>query len=495
MSNFLTLLNGIDGNIYSHSFVLDSINNLYTVGYTNAKVIQLGNKKYSRNSTKDVGYIVKVDKKGEVEWFHWIDGTDVLACYSIGVDSLNNIILTGYSSSETVIINNTSYSKSNNTGKDGFVIKISQNGNVIWFKWIEGTRTDIGYKLSVDKNDDIVIVGLSNSEKINNITRPIMYSPKPTAAGFVLKMNGQGDIVWFNWINGAKYDDAFAVILDSDNNIYVTGVSNSTTLVIDKKSYNKINKNQSIYIAKFMPDGHVDWCIWIAGDGIDTVSNIKCDKYNYIYVAGISNSKNITFNQILHERLNDDELFTPFVVKFNSKNMETSWFKWFESDKDTHIYALATDDINNVYIGGTSGANTIYVNDLEFVNANKNTNAFLFKLDSNGEVVWNTWVYDYKNKNNKTTFITNLLVDNNYNIYINGYSDAKDLYFHNTYLYTNNHSFDNAFVIKYNLNDITLENTEISIIIEDNYYKHLFFLIVFILYIYGIWTLYKRGII
>ena len=168
MSNFLTLLDGLDHNVYCHSFALDSINNLYTTGYTKAKKIEIGNKTYARNSTNEAGYIAKIDKNGEIEWFHWIDGTDVLASYSVAIDSFNNVVLTGYAKSKTVLINNISYSKLNDT-KDGFVIKFKPNGTVDWFNWIEGAKSDIGYKISIDKENNIIVVGLSNSDKINNI--------------------------------------------------------------------------------------------------------------------------------------------------------------------------------------------------------------------------------------------------------------------------------------------------------------------------------------
>ncbi len=533
MSNFITLLDGQDNNVYCHSFVIDSIDNVYTTGYTAAKIIKIGNKKYSRNSKNEAGYVLKVNKYGEVEWFHWMDGTDILASYSIAVDSLNNVILTGYSKSQ-IIINDISYSKLDNTNNtyEGFVIKIEPNGNVRWVKWIEGARSDIGYKLSIDKSDNIIVVGASNSPSLNNITRPTYpqtttaqtttaqtttsqttSSKKPfnlqlnndlpnifgiNTAGFVIKMNSDGAVLWFKWIDGSKYDQANAVILDSYDNIYVTGTAISSLLIIDNKSYTKLNNNESIYIAKFNPDGSSVWCIWIAGEGVDTVSNIKCDSYNYLYVAGVSTSKNITFNETLHERLNDDQIYTPFVVKFNSDDLhQTSWFKWFENDKDAHIYGLATDKINNVYIGGAAGAPYIYVNDEEFANEEGNTNGFLFKLDSNGEVVWNTWINNYR-PDNKTTFIYNLYVDRNYNIYINGCSDGNELYFNNEYLYSSDDTFDNSFVIKYNLNDITRERNNRTVIIDmsgSSIYRHLFFLILFILYIYGIWVLYKRGLI
>ncbi len=531
MANFLTLLDGQDNDVYCHSFVIDSINNVYSTGYSSAQVIKIAGKKYSRNSKNEAGYIVKVDQYGEVEWFHWIDGTDVLACYSVGVDSLNNVVLTGFSNSKTVVINNISYSKTTDTN-DGFVIKFNQNGNVMWFKWIEGAKSDIGYKLSVDKNDNIIVVGMSDSKLINNIPRPTYEPPKQTttsnktnssnlvagkttnsfkihlnndipdiltknSAGFVIKMNSNGDILWFKWIDGARDDQSVAVILDSFNNIYVTGSSISKALIINDKIFQKLNNNESIYVAKFNPDGNILWCTWIAGEGVDIVSNIKCDSYNFLYVAGISSSKNITFNEVLYERLNGDDIYTPFVVKFNSNDTyDTVWFKWFENDKDAHIYGLATDSINNVYVGGTSGSPYMYINDMEYSNEEGNTNSFIFKLDSDGEVVWNTWITN-NTPDNKTTFIYNLFVDKNFNIYINGHSNGNELYFNKEYLYTSDNTLDNAFVIKYNLNDITLDKSQPTIIITSgsDIYKHLFFFVLFILYIYGIWVLYKRGLI
>jgi hypothetical protein len=95
-------------------------------------------------------------------------------------------------------------------------------------------------------------------------------------------------------------------------------------------------------------------------------------------------------------------------------------------------------------------------------------------------------------------YIANILIDKNYNIYINGYTNAKQLYLNNDIIVSKNNENEHAFIIKYDLNEIAkLENIKIYLLITNNNYAYKFFfnmlvrIILFIILIYIIWLIYK----
>ena len=492
-----TFLDG-NNNTYSYSCVKDTLDNVYAVGYSDSNIIKIGEKYYSKNSESSAGYIVKLDNLGNALWFYWIDGDTLQSVYSIAIDKNNNVYLTGYSNSDKIILKEVSYSKSNNT-LAGFVVKFNQLGDVLWFNWIDGAKSDTGYSIAVDSNNNIYITGVSNSNSLNNIIKISNDN-----AGFLIKMNDLGSIIWFKWIEGPNDDDSYSLVIDSLNNIYVSGNSNSNNIKINNNTYFRNNNNQSIYLAKFTPEGIDVWCFWISGDNIDTVSSIICDTYNYIYLCGISNSTTITINNKAYNRTYKDNLNSSFVIKINSNNTHNiDWFKWIEGDSDGFSYTIATDNSNNLYLTGTTKSEYIMIDKIQYDNSSFNENAYLLKLNNQGDLDWIKWLFNYeKFEENKEyrpkAYIANIFIDQNYNIYINGYTNAKQLCLNNDIIVSKNNENDNTFIIKYDLNEIAkLENIKIYLLIPNNYFAYNYFsymlvrIIIFMMFIYIIWIIYE----
>jgi hypothetical protein len=490
----------LDGNnnTYSYSCVKDNINNVYAVGYSDSNIITIGEKSYSRNSENSAGYIVKLDNLGNVLWFYWIDGDTLQSVYSIAIDKNNNVYLTGYSNSDKIILKEVSYSKSNTTSA-GFVIKFNQTGDLLWFNWIDGALSDTGYSIAVDSNNYIYITGVSNSNSLNDVIKISNDN-----AGFLIKMNELGEVIWFKWIEGPNNDDSYSLVIDSLDNIYVSGNSESNNIKINNNTYFRNNNNQSIYLAKFTPEGVDAWCFWISGDNIDTVSSIICDTFNYIYLCGISNSTSITINDKAYSKINKDNINSSFVLKINSNiTHNVEWFKWIEGDNEGFSYTIATDNSNNLYLTGTTNSDYIMIDEIQYENSSLNENAYLLKLNNNGNLDWIKWLFNYdKFEENKDytpkAYIANILIDKNYYIYINGYTNAKQLYLNNDIIVSKNNENENTFIIKYDLNEIAkLENIKIYLLITNNNfaYKYFFYMLVriilFIMLIYIIWLIYK----
>jgi hypothetical protein len=491
---WITFLSG-NNDTYCYSFVKDNLNNIYAVGSSESKIITIREKSYSRNSENSAGYIVKLDNLGNALWFYWIDGDTLESVYSIAIDKNNNVYLTGYSNSNNIIIKSVSYSKLSMTTA-GFVIKLNQIGDVLWFNWIDGAKSEIGYSIKVDSNNNIYITGISNSNLLNNVLKETN-----DYAGFLIKMNELGNIIWFKWIDGPNYDDSYSLVIDSLGNIYISGNSESNEIKINNNTYFRNNNNQSIYLAKFTPEGVDLWCFWISGDNVDIITSIICDTYNYIYLCGISNSTTITINDIAYSRINKNNINYSFVLKINSNEKHNvDWFKWIESDNEGVSYTIATDNSNNLYLTGTTTSEYIMIDNIKYENLFVNKNTYLLKLDSKGNLDWIKWLFDYNKciENDPKTYIENIFIDEDYNIYINGYTNAKQLYFNNDIIVSKNNENENAFIIKFDLNQIVkLEDIKLYLLITNDNLDYNFFnnmllrIILYTMFIYTIWLIYK----
>jgi hypothetical protein len=503
MSNYpwYTLFNSNDNNIYSYASVKDTLNNIYVVGNSDSKLINIDDKQYSRNSDGIAAYIVKLDDDGAPVWFHWIDGSNMEGAHSIVVDTNNNVYVVGYSRSESVIINGIANSKNNNT-LAGYIIKFDQNGNILKFNWLDGAISEIGYALTIDKLNNIYITGVSNSNSIIQTT-PTRSNVNSNKAGFLIKMSSDLMLIWIKWIDGVGNDDLYSIVLDSNSNIYIAGNSTSNILKINDNNSDTIerqNNINSVYLIKLNNEGNYIWGIWINGDDTTNINDLTCDNNDFIYLIGNSISKIITINNNGYNRTNDTDIFTSYVFKMNIDDEHAvEWFKWIQGDHQVDMYSLKTDNSNNVYITGSTNSAYLTIDDQVYENMSSNNNGFLIKINPFGDIDWSRWLFSYDANNySPNIYISDILIDKKYNLYMTGYTNATDIEFNNEIILSKSGTSYNTFVFKYNLNNITLEEGLKSCIILSNekyiIYKSLFYFLLFVIYIYIIWLLYKNNV-
>ncbi len=496
MSNYswYTLLNSDKNDIYSYESARDNLNNLYLVGYSNSNLINIGDKKFSRDSNDNCAYMVKLDDNGSAVWFHWIDGSNQESAHSIVIDSNYNVYLTGYSTSKNILIKGVSYSRTDES-YSGFVIKFNQKGDVLWFNWLNGANSDIGYSMAIDSLNNIYISGVSNSPSI--LGGPVNTSN--STAGFLIKMNSNGFLIWQKWIDGINFDNSFSITVDSLNNIYVGGNSTSKSIKVNTTEYSRNNETLSVYLIKLDTNGNDLWGTWITGEDKIYIKNIICDIYNYLYIIGTSSSTVITIDGTAYNRTNKADVSTSYLFKMNTDNMHNvEWFKWVKGDKDVSMFALTTDNANNLYITGSTNSAYLTIDDQVYENMSSNLNGFLIKLNTFGEIDWSRWLFTNDNSdNNPTVYISDIIIDKNYNLYITGYTNATDVEFNDDTIVSKSGTNNSTYVFKYNLNNITLSEGLKSIKYVSNkkyiIYKALFYSLLFIVYIYAIWLIYKHN--
>ncbi len=500
-----TLFEG-NKDIISFSFVKDNKNNIYVSGTTDTDIIKINEIEYKKTANTTGGFITKLNNYGKIEWFKFIDGVKQQSIYSVSIDSNNNSYITGIASAD-IIIDSNQYNKPDTT-ISGFLIKFKENGNVDWVKWINGPSIDYGYSTAIDSLNDIYVVGASISPSINNNipTRGLKSTTtsnttstsaisRVDCAGYIIKFNTNGDTIWFKWIDGLKYDAAYTIAIDSKNNLYIAGTSTSPSIKIDDKEYSRINNNESAYLAKITKNGDIIWLKWISGNNIDTVSKVIVDSNDYVYLNGYSYSDFLTIDTQNYPRTIKNT-YAAYIIRFNNDKVE--WFNWVEGFEDILSYSIATDRVSNLYLCGTTESEYIVINNRKHENKNKNNNSFMIKINQKGIVDWNTWIYNNVDKNITDVIISDLLIDNDFNMYFNVYTNAKSIIFNNEELIvSNNISVLNTLIFKYNIKDLNFNNNNLYIFIliyKEKIFKYVLNLFLIIMFVYAIWLLYTNTV-
>jgi hypothetical protein len=208
--------------------------------------------------------------------------------FDISVDNDNHIIISSSTDSFNFPVLNGQQAVYNTSNI--FVMKYDDIGNKIWSTIIGGSEYDFGHSISIDNDNHIVITGKTASDNYP-VTPSAFDTSRNAADGFVTKLDSSGDILWSTYFGGIRDDQVNAVEIDSQNNIILIGYTKSDDLIpINLSQDTSFNGIRDAFIAKFSPQGEVLWGNYIGGEDDDVGTEVVIDSYDNIIVTGITKS-------------------------------------------------------------------------------------------------------------------------------------------------------------------------------------------------------------
>jgi hypothetical protein len=175
---------------------------------------------------------------------------------------------------------------------DAFVARLSAEGNtLIYSTYLGGASIEVGQGIVLGSGDHAFITGSTASPDfpIVNGVQPVMSSPESEA--FIVELNSQGDsIIYSSYLGGSGFDLGDAITLDANENIYLTGRTNS----LDFPSVNALQPTMSLgegyvdaFAAKLTADGStLAYSTYLGGIIDDSGRGIAVDNESHAYITG-----------------------------------------------------------------------------------------------------------------------------------------------------------------------------------------------------------------
>lgn len=302
---------------------IDNAGDIVAAGYTQ----RIGQK-------RDILVCKIAAASGTVLWsytYNGIGNSDDEA-QSITIDAQNNIYLTGFVDDDL--------------GNDVFTAKISASGVEQWHKtynYIGGNQDDAGVSVVLDKADNVIVGGYSNSSSLDTTLNDYV----------LIKYNNTGTELWNKRYDGSANgsDKAVRVVTDASNNIFITGTSS--------------NGNDDDYATlKYDANGNVIWTQIIDRGKNDRAVDMVIDGSGNVYVTG--RSKALTYDY--------------YTIKYSNTGNIT-WNHAFNNANDDRPLAMVVDGSGNVFVTGQS------------IQGVQLYNYATIKIDANGITAWSNAIY------------------------------------------------------------------------------------------------------
>jgi len=287
---------------------------------------------------------------------------------------------------------------------DYWVLKLDSNGAIEWQNVFGGTGEDILTSLVETSTGDYIIGGNSNS--------PISGNKTENAVGlndyWIVKIDAFGNYVWDKTIGGLNTDLLFELVIDSENNILLSGSSESD--ISGNKTQNSFGYGD-YWIVKLDQAGSIIWDKTIGGSFDDFYCRIISLGTNY-YLAGDSNS------DISGLKSEDSFGSVDFWLVKLDKNGNLIWDKTIGGNNfDGLNYMILTNDFQLI----TTGESDSDISGFKSENSiGGSTDFWIASIDTNGNFIWDKTIGGMQLDIPHTIHEKS---DNNY--IITGYSDSN----------------------------------------------------------------------
>jgi uncharacterized protein (TIGR03437 family) len=183
---------------------------------------------------KTDAFALKLNANGSsLVWSTYLGGAGEESAAAIAVDTVGNAYLSGYTASSNFPVTAGAL-QSNLTGvNDAFIAKINAAGTALTFcTLLGGTRAEATAGIAVDATSNIYVAGTTSSTGF-----PMQAPFQGTFAGgsdaFVIELDPTGSkVLQSSYLGGSDVDEIYAMAMDANGNMYVTGDTVSTDLPV-----------------------------------------------------------------------------------------------------------------------------------------------------------------------------------------------------------------------------------------------------------------------
>ena len=315
-----------------------------------------------------------------------------------------------------------------------------------WVKSFGGTESDKGISIGTDSSGNVYISGYYNtSADFDQITLTNNNASGTNKENFVAKLDSNGNVLWAipggNQSSGCCDDRALGMHVTPGGDVFITGTFWSSYYLgvrgapgtIDVPGSQR-NAHDNSLLAKIDTDGNPQWvigfggdntsggCSWPIYDADDHSYDVKVDSDGFIYVTGFFSGYDADFDgfTITNPEWGNDCQPMGYIGKLDS-NGTWLWVDKFDGIKDqrgSRDNRLAIDQFSNIYVVGgfqDRGPNQVANFGSFSLNSNGEWDAFIFKMDKEGNWLWAEGI-----GSNKTDRANSIAIDICDDIYITG---------------------------------------------------------------------------
>lgn len=318
-------------------------------------------------------FLIKLNSQGVFQWEKHSNGD---ACgVSLSSDAQNNVYVTGSINSNSHAYFDTNY-LSIEDGIRTFIAKYSTDGVLLWIRGINPVGIP---KVKADTLGNAYVTGTFNftaqfGNSILTATDPQHYGAFDT---YIAKIDASGNWQWAIKAGGAADDQLADLYMDSQNNLYITGYTESPSANFGDITITNPAMGDNYFAAKYNSEGNALWAI-SGGNPTGFGWQICADKQGNAYLSHSSSylskydvSGNLLWSQTRPSATNldmvADDSGSVYITGYFSSSVSFDSYTFTAAQKQMYVAQLydplsITTAISSFIVSEASTLFTVYPN-------------------------------------------------------------------------------------------------------------------------------------
>jgi alkaline phosphatase len=374
--------------------------------------------------------------------------------YAMALDENHNIYIAGWTDSSDFPTTLGAYKTSKSTAtRDIFVTKFSADGSsLVYSTFVMGTEDGFSngglVQLALDSSNNAVI-GFSTSLDSFGTTPGALNSTINGDRDVILaKISADGsNLVYGTYLGGSGGDSISGLIIDSEDNIYFTGQTDSSDFPTTSNAYQRDhNGGLDVYITKLSANGStLEFSTLYGGSGHDNFPLLARDSNQNLWISSSTTSSNlpVTPDAIRSSLIGGNgwsfggylSAVDLYLAKFSADGSQLLYSSYLGGSKSEYVGGIVLDSYDNLIISGSTGSNDFPITSDAFDDSYNGGNLdpdfagdiFVTKITSDGsEILYSTFFggSDYYE------FIRDMTIDSQDRIYLTGWTGSADFPLH-----------------------------------------------------------------
>ncbi len=284
---------GGDRSDVSMEVVVDPTGLIYVAGATSSRDFPCENAYCDTLSGNDDVWIGKFSKSAGVAYATYLGGSQIDRGNDLDVDDLGCAYVSGYTLSDDYPTENAYQMDPDGAGGyNAFVTKLAATGDALVFStYLGGEGNDYGWTVDVQDDGTVYVAGHTGSADF-----PLVNALYNTHGGssdvFVSRLTSDGsDLLFSSFFGGDQDDWAYALTMDPDGNVLVSGRTYSGDFPTKHALDSVLDGASDMFLFKAAPEfDSVIYSTFLGGAGQEETYAIVTDGDGDVYMAGNTTS-------------------------------------------------------------------------------------------------------------------------------------------------------------------------------------------------------------
>lgn len=360
---------------------LDPSGNLYVAGFTNSLNFPVAGAHQSLKAGSEDAFLLKFNSSGTRLWATYYGGIGRDQGRVCTTDALGNVYFSGFTASSDFPVQGAVQSF-NNGQFDSFLVKFNGNGNLLWSTYFGGAQDDVSWSCATDGLNNVYLTGTTSSANFPMTPGAFQTILAGNRDAYLAKFAANGSLIWSTYYGGTGIDDAISCTIDPMGNVYMAGPTGSVDFPVSnafQASY--AGGSADAFLVKFSGTGVRLWATFYGGNDVEDCSSCVVDALGNVYITGETSSIQFPVTAGAYQSTYGGSAYDAYLVQFNAQGQQL-WASYFGGDGIDIGNFCSADGLGNVYLtGATTSTNLPTVGAYQGANAG-GFDAFVTRLSN-----------------------------------------------------------------------------------------------------------------